>query len=261
MAMLIGDGGYGDSDAGQRAHLISETGLRAFADRETWLNENGQATKSANTLVTPARIETLLKGLRIDQRSNVSIFVPKPKNRHESPASTGFSAADAFGNAVACTVTMNASFGTGRVAEGTGVLLASAPSTNGRGPLGLAPMMVVNENSKEFRLAATASGGVAAPSALIGVAANILLAGQNLKDAIAQPRVHLSGNPDVTYVEPNVTPQVIAALKKAGHRTQVTPVLGSVNALYCPGGLPTLPQTCQMSVDPRGVGLASGTMR
>lgn len=261
MAMLEDNGDYDGGDAGERAHLIAETGLRAFADRETWLNADGQVIKNVSTLTSAERIETLVQGMRSDQRTQLSALSTQPKNRQESPSSTGFSAVDSLGNAVTCTVSMNAAFGTGRVASGTGVLLASAPSTNGRGPLGLSPMLVVNENSNEFRLAATASGGVAAPSALIGVAADLLYGEMKLKEALARPRVHLSGNPDVTYVEPGMDTQTLATLAKSGHRTQVTPVIGTVNALYCPDGLPALPQTCQMAPDPRGFGLASGTMR
>jgi len=261
MAMLEEDASYDNSNTGERAQLISEVGLRAFADRERWLNAQGQGTKSSGELTAASRIETLMSGMRPSQRTPVSALSSKPKNRQESPSSTGFSAADSWGNAVACTVSMNAAFGTGRVAEGTGVLLASAPNINGRGPTGLAPMLIVNENSKEFRFAATASGGVAAPSALVSVAANTLLAEQSLKDALAQPRVHLSGNPDVTYYEQAVSSETLNALSNAGHRMQATPEIGIVNALYCPGGLPTLPQTCQMGPDPRGAGLASGTMR
>jgi len=261
LSMLEADGDYDGSNPGERALLIGETGLRAFADRETWLNANGQSTVASNALITEARTETLIKGMNVKRRTPVSALPNKPQNRQESPASTGFSAADASGNAVTCTVTMNSAFGTGRVAEGSGILLASAPSSNGRGPLGLALMMVVNENSKEFRFAATASGGVAAPSALISTAANVIYGEQTLKAALAQARVHLSGNPDVTYVEPSVDPQTVAALSAAGHQVQTTPEIGRVNALACPGGLPTLPQTCQMAVDPRSVGLAAGTMR
>ena len=261
LAMLDDNGDYDTKDLGVRAHLIAETGMRAFADRETWLSANGQGTENATTLVAPARIEALSAGLRTDRRTPVSAFARKPKNRNESPASTGFSAADAFGNAVSCTVTMNSSFGTGRVAEGTGVLLAAAPDTSGRGPIGLAPMLLINENSKEFRYAATASGGVAAPSALAGVAANVLLAGDDLNTALMRPRVHLSGDPDVTYFEPGLDQGALAYLSNAGHRTQATPEIGLVNALYCPGGLPTTPGTCDMAVDPRGAGLASGSMR
>jgi len=256
VALLNEDGGFDTQDAGVRANLIAETGMRAFADRERWLNSN-----DTTNLVTAARVKALASGLRADRKTPVSRVTPQPKNHHESPSSTGFSAVDAFGNAVSCAVTMNAAFGTGRVASGSGVLLAAAPDASGRGPMGLAAMLVVNENSKEFRFAATASGGVAASSALASVAAEVLLAGRDLKAAVIQPRVHLSGAPDVTYYEQGLDPAVVDSLSKAGHRLAATRKIGLVNALSCPGGLPTAPDTCQMMVDPRGAGLASGSMR
>jgi len=43
------------------------------------------------------------------------------------PASAGFAALDKNGGAVACATTMNNLFGTGRVAPGTGILLAASP--------------------------------------------------------------------------------------------------------------------------------------
>src|SRR3546814_20555313 len=45
----------------------------------------------------------------------------------ENPWATGFVAVDRRGRAVACNVTQNDIFGSGRVAPGTGILLAPAP--------------------------------------------------------------------------------------------------------------------------------------
>jgi gamma-glutamyltranspeptidase/glutathione hydrolase len=45
------------------------------------------------------------------------------------PASAGFAAVDKDGGAVACATTMNNLFGTGRVAAGTGILLAASPKS------------------------------------------------------------------------------------------------------------------------------------
>jgi len=261
LAMLIEDGRFEDVPEGGRAHLLAETAVHAFADRETWLNARGQGTKEANALVTPKRIETLIRGLSFDSKTDPATFVPRPQNRHESPATTSFTAVDAAGNAVACAVTLNSSFGTGRVAAGSGMLLAAAPGTGGRGPVGLAPMLMVNENSKEFRLAATANGGVTAPAALAGVVARITQVEQSAKDAVNAPRVHNGGDPDTTYHEPGLDPTALNRLTTAGHRVAATPVLGQVNVLYCPEGLPTTPGSCQMVADPRGAGLASGSMR
>ncbi|WP_139134788.1 gamma-glutamyltransferase [Magnetovibrio blakemorei] len=261
LAMINENGRFEDVDEGERAHLMAETGLLAFADRETWMNAQGQGPKDASGLVDANRIETLAQGLGVQTKSDPMKFAPRPQNRHESPNTTTFMAADPGGNAVACAVSMNASFGTGRIVAGSGVLLAAAPGIGGRGPIGLAPMLMVNENSKEFRIAAGANGGVAAPSALVNVLARITRMDQSAKDAVGAPRVHHGGDPDVTYYEPGLSAEALAHLSQSGHRTAATPVLGTVNVLYCPGGLPTKPATCQMVADPRGLGLAAGSMQ
>lgn len=260
LAMLEKAGNFDGMDEGERAHMLAETAVHTFADRETWLSADGRGTKDANALVTENRIETLVRGLRFETRTDPNRFVPRPQNRHETAATTSFAAVDNTGNAVACSVTMNFSFGTGRVAQGSGVLLAAAPGTGGRGPTGLAPMLMVNEHSKEFRMAAVAGGGVAAPSALAGVVARITQLGETAKDAVSAPRVHNGGDPDVTYIEPGFDANARGYLTALGHRIAETPVLGSASVLYCPYGLPTSPATCQMVADPRGAGLAAGSM-
>jgi len=260
-AMLQEDGTLGRGDTASQAQVLAETALRSFADRETWLSPIGEATQQAAGLTAPARIDALLQGMRPDRRSALTNFAKPPKNRHETPSATAFSAVDPQGNAVSCAVTMNAAFGTGRVASGSGILLAAAPGVGGRGPTGLAPMLLVNENSKEFRYAAGATGGVAASTALAQVSARVLLGGETVESAVAAPRVHLSGDPDVTYIEPGLDAGAQAKLASAGHRTAATPVIGLVNAIACLDGLPHKPGTCQMAVDPRGQGLAAGTMR
>ena len=93
-----------------------------------------------------------------------------------------------------------------------------------------------------------------------GVIARITQMDQSAKEAVAAPRVHHGGDPDVTYYEPELSVEALAHLSQTGHRTAATPVLGGVNVLSCPGGLPTKPASCQMIADPRGLGLAAGSM-
>lgn len=259
-AMLMEHGGFDGADQGGQARLLAEVAQRSFADRETWLGIGAKGAQATKDLTVPSRIETVLSGMRPDQHTPVASLSIKPRNRHESPSATTFSAVDPLGNAVTCAVTMNAGFGAGLVAPGTGVLLAAAPDSGGRGPIGLSVMLVANENSKEFHFTAGASGGEAAPTALVGVAARVLLDEQGLEAAVATPRVHLSGDPDVTYHEPGLNAGAVAALLSAGHRTQATPVIGQVNAISCSGGLPVAPGSCNMAADPRGQGLTAGSM-
>jgi len=253
LAMLIEQGDFDGGNEGTRAHLLAEAGAQAFSDRETWID--GQSVS-----MTEDRIQSLAQNLNSERKTPLASLNPRPLNRHESAATTSFMAADAAGNAVACAVSMNAAFGTGRVVTGTGVLLAAAPDASGRGPTGLAPMLLVNEPAKEFRMAAAANGGVSAPTALAGVVARMVLLDESAKQAVAAPRVHNGGDPDVTYIEPTLDPAAQSHLAAAGHTTAPLPYLGQVNVLYCPEGLPTTPARCQKAADPRGAGLAAGSM-
>lgn len=80
------------------------------------------------------------------------------------PASTGFVVVDRTGRSVICSLTMNNLFGTGRIAPGTGVLLAASPAV--MTPPMLAAGIVWNRNTKQFRAAATGTGQEGAPVAL-----------------------------------------------------------------------------------------------
>ncbi|MFC1674212.1 hypothetical protein ACFL12_08820, partial [Pseudomonadota bacterium] len=64
-----------------------------------------------------------------------------------------------------------------------------------------------------------------------------------------------------TYVEPTMDAEAQRFLAGAGHRVVATPVIGQVNALFCPKGLSNGSALCQMANDPRGVGLAAGSMQ
>lgn len=72
------------------------------------------------------------------------------------PASTAFTVVDRNGGAVACALTMDNLFGTGRVAGQTGIVLAASPS---RFPLPLlAASIAWNPNAGSFRAAVAGSG-------------------------------------------------------------------------------------------------------
>jgi len=92
--------------------------------------------------------------------------LPTPATTAQSlPASAAFMALDKNGGIVACDVTMNNLFGTGRIAPGTGVLLAASP----RAATPILAAAIATSGDK-FRAAVTGTGqaaaGIAASTAL-----------------------------------------------------------------------------------------------
>ncbi|MCB8874749.1 gamma-glutamyltransferase [Acidisoma silvae] len=134
-------------------------------------------------------------------------------------ASTSFVTLDGSGAAVACSLTMNNLFGTGRIAPGTGILLAAAPD-HGRAPL-LAPVLIWNKPTNSFRAAIGATGQEGAPLAA-GIAA-------------------------------------YNALHDRGRAFGMTvPEPGRINGVNCPDRVPGDFKSCVWVTDPRGTGIAIG---
>jgi len=142
------------------------------------------------------------------------------------PASTALTVFDRQGGAVACIFTMNNLFGTGRMAPGTGMLLAAAPGLGAVQPPLAAAAIGWNPTLRAFRVAVAASGQQAAPMAVAGPLA-------------AQLRRRLE--PIYAVVDNSPEPG----------RTQIA---------ACPRYLPGRPQECQTVSDPRGLGVALGAV-
>jgi gamma-glutamyltranspeptidase/glutathione hydrolase len=79
------------------------------------------------------------------------------------PASAGFAALDKNGGAVACATTMNNLFGTGRVAAGTGILLAASPKSIPTPELAAG----IADAGDKFRAAVTGTGEAGAGQAAV----------------------------------------------------------------------------------------------
>lgn len=258
-AMIDARGFKGDD--GDKAHLLAEVAQRAFVERGRWLAADGSVADDVRDLVAAKRIEASLAGIDGARHARTQTLAPGLHPRPETPAATSYVVVDRLGNAVACAHTLNNLFGTGRIAPGTGILLAALPGHYGRGPMSLGPMLMVNPHTNEAYFAGAATGGVTAPTALAQVFARAAIDDQPLGAAMAAPRVHHGGMPDALYHEPNLSPGALDALRRRGHELAASQALGKVNAIYCPEGLPSTPDLCRVAADPRGYGLASGANR
>jgi gamma-glutamyltranspeptidase/glutathione hydrolase len=134
-------------------------------------------------------------------------------------AATSFVTLDGSGGAVACTLTMNNLFGTGRIAPGTGILLAAA-ATHGQAPL-LSAALIWNKPTNSFRAAIGGSGQEGAPLA-VALTADYALRhlGQDFGTLVPDP--------------------------------------GRANAVNCLDRVPGNFRSCVWITDPRGEGLAVG---
>ncbi len=135
------------------------------------------------------------------------------------PASTSFAVLDRNGVAVTCVLTMDNLFGTGRIAPGTGILLAASPATAGL-PL-LSAGIVWNANIRAFRAMVGGSGQDGAALAVAAGLNNALHANQAMPAPVPEP--------------------------------------GRANAIACTRYLPDSDGSCSWATDPRGAGLAAAS--
>lgn len=134
------DGGLGTAIAWKQldgGHSIDGVGAAAVA---SW--RNGTASGSADTLVE--RAQALLN----------AGSTPSGGSLPALPASTSFAVVDRKGEVVACALTMNNLFGTGRVAGSTGIVLGASSAHR---PLPLLTAAIAHRG-ETFVAAATASG-------------------------------------------------------------------------------------------------------
>lgn len=260
--MLAADARYQGAVGDARMHLLLETAKRAFAARPALLGSIG-SVKAEKAFADPSHAQELMANFNRNAATPISGLNPVPAPVPENPAGTGFVVVDLVGLAVACTLTNYNLFGTGRVAPGTGIVLAAAPGQADRNALSLGPVLTYDADFQSFRSAIAASGGAAAVTATTAVLATSILQGVTLDKAIGAPRVHHGGAPDIAVLEESVPQGIKLALEQKGHKTATVPSLARVNAAECPLGLDVSTENiaCFVYADPRFSGIAAEAER
>jgi gamma-glutamyltranspeptidase/glutathione hydrolase len=101
---------------------------------------------------------------------DIAMLPVAPASATILPASAGFAAVDKNGGAVACATTMNNLFGTGRIAAGTGILLAASPRAIPTPELAAG---IASANDR-FRAAVTGTGQEGAGQAAVDAMEDVL---------------------------------------------------------------------------------------
>jgi len=234
-------------------HLLAEAMKRAFADRAHWLGDPG-FTRVPRGLVAKAYAAGLARPIRLDAVTPVPGH-GDPDRAHGGAFgrhTTHFSTADAAGNWVAATATLNTSFGSKVIVPGTGIVLnnqmddfsAQPGVTNyfglpgaaanavapGKRPLSSMSPTIVLKAGQPI-LAVGASGGPTIISQTVLALVNTLEAGLDWEAALRQPRFHHQWRPDELRVESTVPPDVRRELERRGHRVVEVRSLAATQAV------------------------------
>jgi gamma-glutamyltranspeptidase/glutathione hydrolase len=258
LGLLTSATNWAKASADEQPHLFAEASMRSFADRGQWLQPGGGGAIVPKDLLAESHLDNLMSGYAAGRATPAASLNPAPPpGRKENPWAASFVVVDAQGQAVACNVTLNDLFGSGRIAPGTGIVLAPAPNQTGQDPYNIGPMMMTASANDQLYYAAAASGGVAAPTALAQVFLATVAAKQPLVQAIAAHRLHHNGLPDTVFYEPGTTAAVLQSLTGRGHQLQQAPILGRVQVVWCPKSISSDTNSCEVAADPRGDGLAN----
>jgi gamma-glutamyltranspeptidase/glutathione hydrolase len=188
---------------------------------------------------------------------------------------THYSTADAAGNWVACTSTINTSFGSKVVIPGTGVVMnnqmddfsiqvgvpnnfgligADANSVApGKRPLSSMSPTLVFKNGEPI-ISLGAAGGPKIISAVLQELIDMLDLEMTPQEAVAAPRVHQQWSPDELYVEAKLPADLKTALAQRGHKLKELPTMAiSQIVARSPDG-----KGFTGAADPRSIGTVEG---
>ncbi len=227
-------------------HLLAETMRRTYLDRATYLSDPDFVPIPLDMLLSPAYLRKQRSSILQDTTTSSASLAPKPTPPEEHPSTVHISVADAWGNAVSTTQTINYFFGSCVVVPGTGIVL-----NNEMNDFSLAPELanvyglqsgannevspqrtmvssmtptLVFEATGQLRLVLGAPGGARIMTATLQTILNYLVFHLSLPDSVHAYRIHHQWMPDVLYVEENgLTHEARVGLEARGHTLEWIP--------------------------------------
>ena len=257
-----------------RMHLVTEVMRRAYRDRAAYLGDPDFVSVPVAELTAADYIQKFASSIRMGQATPSSALPPAVPSS-QGTDTTHFSVLDPWGNRVAATLSINTPFGSGLIAEGTGVLLnnemddfSSAPGVPndyglvgaeanaiapGKRPLSsMSPSML--ENAQGVAILGTPGGSRIISMVLLGILE--LVDGQQQDPAawVAAPRYHHQYLPDTLFYEQSgLTEAEISGLSQRQHTLkEIGRRYGNMQAIYWD----KTQNQVRAASDPRGLGQA-----
>lgn len=254
-------------------HLMSEAMKRAYADRSEYLGDPDFTNVPVQQLISKEYAKDIAQNISLTKATPSSEIKPADLVPYESPQTTHYSVVDQYGNAVAVTYTLNTNFGSGIVAEGTGILLNNEmddfsskpgePNVYGliggesnaiepkKRPLSSMSPTIIAKDGNVFVVTGS-PGGSRIITTVLQILLNTIEFKMNIAEASAAPRIHHQWLPDYIRVEKTVSPDTILRLQEMGHKVKIEPVMGSTQSIM------RTSEGLFGSTDPRTTGASQG---
>jgi len=237
-------------NSGTYLQLLAEAMKHAFADRAQYLGDPDFVKAPISTLISKD-YATWIRGRISPIKTYPAKYYGLRNFKTEQGGTTHFGVLDRFGNAVACTLSVNTRFGSKILVPKTGIVLnneiddfAIHPSGNVYGLVGneanalqpkkrplssMTPTIILQGDRPE--LIVGAAGGPRIISATLQAIINVLDFHMPVKEAVEAPRIHHQWIPEEVNVEAKLAPETKKSLERRGHTVKERTALGLVQAI------------------------------
>ncbi len=257
-------------------HLLVESMKFAYADRSRYLGDPDFVSVPVRRLISRAYADSLRARIDPDAALPWDALAGAPVVLPESDQTSHLSVVDGAGDAVAMTLTINLSFGSGLLAAGTGVILndemddfVAAPGVPnafglvggaanaiapGKRPLSSMTPTILLRDGRVF-LVSGSPGGSRIITTVLQTVLNVVDFGLDAGAAVSAPRIHHQWYPPEVFYEPfGLTRRCARLLAARGHVLQPREALGNAQLIVVD---PATGRRAGAS-DPRGEGAAGG---
>lgn len=271
--------GYDISSMGHNSaatiHLMVEAMKHAYADRSKYLGDPDFVGVPVAGLTDKGYAELIRGKINPAGAAASSTIRPGRPPGYESVETTHFSIVDGEGNAVSNTYTINFSFGSGIVVEGSGFLLNNemddfsskpgAPDAYGliggaanaiepekRMLSSMSPTIVMKEGKPV--IITGSPGGSRIITTTLQVIMNVIDHGMNIQEAVNAVRIHHQWLPDEIRTEEGLSRDTQGLLSVRGHAVSVQATMGAASSILIDHDRGHI----WGAADPRQNGLAAG---
>ena len=244
-------GALGENSS-ETIHLMAEAMKIAYADRSEYLGDPDFVDVPVDALTGKEYAAEMRARINTGFATPSELIRPADLAPYESDQTTHYSIIDKDGNAVSNTYTINFSYGSGLVAEGTGVLMnnemddfsakpgvpnaygliggdANAVEAGKRPLSSMTPTLVLRDG--EIWLVTGSPGGARIITTVLQVVMNMIDHGMNVAEASHAPRIHHQWLPDELRIEQGISLDTQRALQAKGHRLSLEEVMGSTQSV------------------------------